>query len=861
MAVLIASDIAKDMAGEPLLRGVSFKLERRDRLTLSGRNGAGKTTLLRMLAGETSVDGGELSFAKDVRIALHDQRPPRDRDLSLRDYVLSGAKDLLDLEERLAELELAMAGGATDGATLDAYATAQARLEHAGGYLWREAINATLHGLGFRDEHLDRSLSTFSGGELTRASLARALAGDPDLLLLDEPTNHLDIESLEWLETHLQSLDAAVVLVAHDRWFLEAVGTAVLELEAGRGRFFKGTWHAWRREKAARELALGRAIEKQEAEIARLERFVDRFRAGTRARQAQSRAKRLEKMDRVSRDPRDGKALGFSFKPPERSGRVVFEVEDGRLTIGERTLLEDFELWLERGEHVSLIGPNGAGKTTLIKALAGQRELDDGKLRRGHNVKLGLLSQHADELGAKGARTVIEATQRSTGLKPNEARSLLGQFLFSGEAAEKPLDGLSGGERRRLSLAILVHSGANVLILDEPTNHLDLESREALEAALQAFQGSLLLISHDRALLDAVGTRTVAVEDGTLHSYEGGWPEFVRRREERKEAERTAKRTKPAPPPRPKPAADGPSKNQQRRAGELEKRIEAAEAELQALEAELADPAAWNDPRTAAKSTARHEDAKRSLQALYDEWEAVRRLAPVGALEADALEHVGHGLAGVDGRLERLEDVLPADDHHRVDAVAEERRHGRADDAVGLVLEPVDLHQARAEVLVLAQPAQAVGHDARGRHQHLGDVLRLLHRRLDAVGAELVGRLLGVVDDVVERDGERVHVDGLEVARAAAALGDPAEDLVRDPVAVVLEIEDLGGQLGPVGIGGEQVAQQARGRLDVAPRRLEEPEQLHLVTRLRRPHTGHRNHAGGHAGACSQPFHDRFTLR
>jgi ATP-binding cassette, subfamily F, member 3 len=623
MAVLIASDVAKDMAGVPLLRGVSFKLERRDRLTLSGRNGAGKTTLLRMLAGETSVDGGELSFAKDVRIALHDQRPPRDRDLSLRDYVLSGAKDLLELEERLAELELAMAGGATDAATLDAYATAQARLEHAGGYTWRESISATLHGLGFRNEHLDRSLSTFSGGELTRASLARALAGDPDLLLLDEPTNHLDIESLEWLETHLQGLDAAVVLVAHDRWFLEAVGTAVLELEAGRGRFFKGTWHAWRREKAARELALGRAIEKQEAEIARLERFVDRFRAGTRARQAQARAKRLEKMERVQVGSR-GKSLGFSFKPPERSGRVVFEVEHGRLTAGDRTLLDDFELWLERGEHVSLIGPNGAGKTTLIRALAGEHELDAGKLRRGHNVKLGVLSQHADELGARGARTVLEAAQRTTGLKPNEARALLGGFLFSGEAAEKPLDGLSGGERRRLSLAILVHSGANVLILDEPTNHLDLESREALEAALQSFQGSLLLISHDRALLDAVGTRTVAVEDATLHSYEGGWPEFVRRREERKEAERAAKRTKPAPPPRAKPAAaKGPSKNQQRRAGELEKAIEAAEAELQALEAELADPSAWNDPRTAAKSTARHADAKQALQALYDEWETV----------------------------------------------------------------------------------------------------------------------------------------------------------------------------------------------------------------------------------------------
>jgi ATP-binding cassette, subfamily F, member 3 len=333
-------------------------------------------------------------------------------------------------------------------------------------------------------------------------------------------------------------------------------------------------------------------------------------------------------MDKIERDAGDGKGLGFAFKPPERSGRVIFEVEDGTLRIGERTLLEHFELWLERGEHVSLIGPNGTGKTTLIHTLTGQHELSAGKLRRGHNVKLGLLSQHADELGAKGARTVLEACQRSTGLKPNEARSLLGKFLFSGEAAEKPLDGLSGGERRRLSLAILMNGSPrppNVLVLDEPTNHLDLESREALEAALQAFPGSLLLISHDRALLDAVGTRTVAVEDGTLRSYVGGWPEYLRVREERAEAERTAKRAKPAK-AAPKPAAAKPlepSKNQRRQAKRIEAEIEAAEAELAALEEELADPTAWNDPRSAAKSTKRHEQAKRQLQDLYAEWEAV----------------------------------------------------------------------------------------------------------------------------------------------------------------------------------------------------------------------------------------------
>ena len=232
-----------------------------------------------------------------------------------------------------------------------------------------------------------------------------------------------------------------------------------------------------------------------------------------------------------------GAALEFAFKKPERSGRVIFELEDARLQVGAdppRVLLADAELWLERGEHVSLVGPNGTGKTTLIQALVGERQLDGGRLRSGHNVKVGYLSQHAEELEGGGARTVLEAAAKRTGLPPNQARALLGRFLFSGEEVDKPLDGLSGGERRRLSLAILVQSGSNVLILDEPTNHLDLESREALEDALHSFPGSLLLVTHDRALLDAVGTRTVAVEDYGLRSYVGGWAEYARVREERK---------------------------------------------------------------------------------------------------------------------------------------------------------------------------------------------------------------------------------------------------------------------------------------------------------------------------------------
>jgi ATP-binding cassette, subfamily F, member 3 len=684
VALLIASDLRKDMAGKPLLGGVSFKLERRQRLTIAGRNGAGKTTLLRMIAGEETIDRGELSIAKGVRIALHDQRPPRQREVSLRDYVLSGCVEELAIEQELAKLEREMAAGATEEALLGRYARAQARLESCGGYLWRDRAAVMARGLGFSSADLDRGLDTFSGGQLTRASLARALATGADVLLLDEPTNHLDIESLEWLEQTLVELDAAVMLVAHDRWFLEAVGTAVLELYGApptRSRFFAGSWHAWRREQAAREIALGKAIDRQQAEIARMERFVERFRyKATKARQAQSRLKKLSKIERIERDPRGAATLDFAFKAPERTGRVIFELQDGRVEIGGAradggvggdpiVLLDHVELWLERGEHVSLVGPNGAGKTTLIETLAGRRPLAAGKLSTGHNVSIGYLSQHAEELGAGGpqGQTVVEAAQRATGLAPNKARALVGRFLFSGEDAEKPLDGLSGGERRRLSLAILMNGTPrppNVLILDEPTNHLDLESREALEDALRAFEGALLLVSHDRALLDAVGTRTVAIEDRSLRSFLGGWPEYVRVREERpaagassrngaarasagvvsdgsgigegdgknqaaprargtSDAERDtpgAGHTGARKPARPtgKGRADGPSKNRIREQAKAERAVEEAETALSALEGELTDPAAWATRYEAAKSEARHTAAKRAVEAAYE---------------------------------------------------------------------------------------------------------------------------------------------------------------------------------------------------------------------------------------------------
>jgi ATP-binding cassette, subfamily F, member 3 len=633
MAIATATSLQVHVGGKLLFDDVSFKLELRERMTLSGRNGAGKSTLLRVLAGELAPDAGSLSLQRGARVALHDQRPPRESQTTLGEYVYSGRTDMLETEAELERLEAEMAGGAGEE-TMAAYSAAQMRLEAGGGYRWRDDVLAVLRGLGFDDEQTGRSLSTFSGGELTRASLARALATRPDLLLLDEPTNHLDIPSLQWLESYLVELDAAVVLVAHDRWFLEAVGTSVLELEAQRARFFAGPWHAWRQEQAARQIALGKAIERQQAEIERMERFVERFRyKATKARQAQSRVKQIEKRKRdgPAAEKRDNRRLQFSFRTPERPGRVVLKMVDATIEVPGRTLLSGAELEVERGEHVVLVGANGTGKTTMIETLAGRRPAASGIVRTGHNVNVGYLSQHADT--AAGVGTVLDAAQRETGLSGQKARALLGAFLFSGDDAEKQLSDISGGEQRRLSLAILVSSGANVLILDEPTNHLDIESREALEDALIAYEGAVVLVSHDRALLEAVGSRTLVCEDGRLSSHPSGWAEYQRRRDEREAA--TSDADSKAKPKHSGPGGKGgerrraakSSQRAARKAARLEERIERAEARLREVEEELADPAAWSSPGRAERANERHAEAKAAVDELYAEWEEAQQTA------------------------------------------------------------------------------------------------------------------------------------------------------------------------------------------------------------------------------------------
>ena len=543
----------------------------------------------------------------------------------MREYALSGARDLLEAEADLRRLEEAMSAGAHDDVTLRRYADAQARLEHAGGWGWRDHAAATIRGLGFAEDDLDRPLGTFSGGELTRASLARVLAGGPDLLLLDEPTNHLDVLNLEWLERELETIDAAVILVAHDRWFLEAVTTSVLELTPARAHYFAGPWHEWRREKASRAAAAEKTVGRVAEDIERLERFVARFRyKKSKAKQAQAKLTQIGRLEqersRAAEElvalTRKRRTLGFDFLRPPRTGRVVLEAEGIGLTAGDKLLLEDATLVVERGEKVGLVGPNGSGKTTLLLALLGGHPLAAGHARLGHGVVPGYFSQHTLELPSQGS--VLDCAATATGLPRPQAQMLLGRFLFSGwETHERSVTALSGGERRRLALALLVASGANFLVLDEPTNHLDLESREALETALEAFPGTLLIVSHDRALLDAVPDRIVAIEERSLRSYDGGWADLTRERSARKQAAPASASASASEVEKPRTR---PPRHEPRQPSELERleqTIASTEMRVAELEAKLATD--WTNMDVLAA----HRAARDELAELLRRWEVL----------------------------------------------------------------------------------------------------------------------------------------------------------------------------------------------------------------------------------------------
>ncbi len=639
MSDLIAASVSISFGARQLFEDVSMTIDPGDRIALVGPNGAGKTTLLRVLADQLPPSTGSVQVPSHVRVTLHDQRPAR-TEASLREY--ASPAHIVALEARLRELELQMADGAES--TLRAYEDVRHAYDAAGGEAWESNLEAVLRGLGFSETQFAQSLETFSGGELTRASLARALASNPDILLLDEPTNHLDMDAIDWLSDHISATRSGVVLVSHDRWFIESTCTSVVEIAYGRARRFRGSFVEYRAQQALEAVTHERQLERWQDEMARLQRFVDKFSAGTRARQAQSRVKMMERLRSEApqyADMRQRRAIGFSMPEPERSGATALDVRGITLGFPEtgRTLLDPTDFIVERGEKVVLLGPNGSGKSTLMHALAAaciplvkqpQAQLG-GEIRVGYATTARLISQHDTELSDNHS-LLGNMHLAHPNIPRRDAMSLLGLFGFSGEDADRMVHSLSGGERRRLLMATAMTGSANLLLIDEPTNHLDIESREALEAALAEFAGTVVLISHDRALIEGVATRTIVLHEQTISTVPGG---YTQARAVLSGTPLQSASSTPPPPPatgrrtvtKRTSSSSAPSGRQRKRGGTfrrpatIEREIEQLEHRLAEVNEMMLDPEVYTSPEKSSTALDEHARIERDIAARYEELE------------------------------------------------------------------------------------------------------------------------------------------------------------------------------------------------------------------------------------------------